>query len=601
MTMHRILDEQTASAPLERWITASDGTALRLLHWPARRAGVDGPHTRAKGAVIMLHRGHEHAERLGHLAEEAGLDAYDLYAPDMRGHGGSGGGKGGGETVARLVADLEDIARAIEARDGHALSDMAVVAQSIGGVVAAAWVHDYAPPLRALVLAAPAFEVRLGAPGIGMAIRAAQRVLPRLRVPSYVTPAMLTQDEARAASYTLDPRITRDIPATLLIDLADTARRVVADAQAITVPVKVLMAREDKVIALRPVEAFVARLGGETREMASFKKLRHDILGERDRAPVLAATTGFIDRMFDAPAAAPDLTHADLFGWSRDEADALARPTEGVAAQLNWTVQRGAIALGTRLSRGMAIGRETGFDSGAALDYVYRNRAEGLGPLGRAIDRAYLDAIGWQGIRQRRLNLQAMVAEALDRLEAAGEPARVMDIAAGRGDYLLSLPQRDRTRIADLHLRDLIAANVAAGQARIEAEGLAHKARFVEGDAFDPDALAVADPRPTLAVVSGLYELFQENVPVAASLEGLAAAVPTGGYLIYTGQPWHPQVEMIARVLTSHRGGQRWVMRRRAQAEMDQLVARAGFVKRAQRIDRWGIFTVSLAERVEQA
>ena len=70
------------------------------------------------------------------------------------------------------------------------------------------------------------------------------------------------------------------------------------------------------------------------------------------------------------------------------------------------------------------------------------------------------------------------------------------------------------------------------------------------------------------------------------------------GYLIYTGQPWHPQLEMIGRALTSHRRGQPWIMRRRTQEEMDQLVGAAGFRKVAQRIDEWGIFTVSLAERV---
>ena len=36
-------------------------------------------------------------------------------------------------------------------------------------------------------------------------------------------------------------------------------------------------------------------------------------------------------------------------------------------------------------------------------------------------------------------------------------------------------------------------------------------------------------------------------------------------------------------------------MRCRSQAEMDQLVERAGFKKVAMRIDRFGIFTVSLA------
>ena len=78
----------------------------------------------------------------------------------------------------------------------------------------------------------------------------------------------------------------------------------------------------------------------------------------------------------------------------------------------------------------------------------------------------------------------------------------------------------------------------------------------------------------------------------------MADALPPGGILLYTGQPWHPQLELIARALTSHRGGAAWVMRRRTQAELDQLVARAGFSKIDQRIDEWGIFTVSVARRI---
>jgi hypothetical protein len=81
---------------------------------------------------------------------------------------------------------------------------------------------------------------------------------------------------------------------------------------------------------------------------------------------------------------------------------------------------------------------------------------------------------------------------------------------------------------------------------------------------------------------------------VLNSLRGLADALPKGGYLIYTNQPWHPQVEFIARVLTN-REGQPWIMRRRTQAEMDELVRAAGFEKISMDIDPWGIFTVSLA------
>jgi uncharacterized SAM-dependent methyltransferase len=51
-------------------------------------------------------------------------------------------------------------------------------------------------------------------------------------------------------------------------------------------------------------------------------------------------------------------------------------------------------------------------------------------------------------------------------------------------------------------------------------------------------------------------------------------------------------------VLTSHRTGNAWVMRRRTQQEMDQLVAEAGFEKIRQLIDEDGIFSVSLARRL---
>ena len=78
---------------------------------------------------------------------------------------------------------------------------------------------------------------------------------------------------------------------------------------------------------------------------------------------------------------------------------------------------------------------------------------------------------------------------------------------------------------------------------------------------------------------------------------GFADAIAGGNYLIYTNQPWHPQLEMIARCLTSHRQGEAWVMRRRSQREMDQLVAAAGFDKVRQLIDEDGIFTVTLARK----
>ena len=110
-------------------------------------------------------------------------------------------------------------------------------------------------------------------------------------------------------------------------------------------------------------------------------------------------------------------------------------------------------------------------------------------------------------------------------------------------------------------------------------------AKFVNGNAFDWESIAQVEIKPTLWIVSGLYELFSENALLQNSLN-------------YTNQPWHPQVELIARTLSSHRGGEAWVMRRRTQAEMDSLVEQAWFKKIDQYIDKWWIFCVSIAKKI---
>jgi hypothetical protein len=273
------------------------------------------------------------------------------------------------------------------------------------------------------------------------------------------------------------------------------------------------------------------------------------------------------------------------------------------------------------LSRGIRIGLETGFDSGRSLDYVYANRAQGTSALGRVVDRIYLNAIGWRGIRIRKVHLQRMVRRAIELARESGRPVHVADIASGPGRYLLEvlreLPAEAQVRAT---LRDCKQEELDAAQRVAEGLGLRWAARgFTDqpslsareaasgarpaplvsleiGDAFSFDSLRSMNPPADVAVVSGLYELFGDNDRVLTSLRGLADASREGGYLVYTNQPWHPQVEMIARVL-KNRDGKAWVMRRRTQEEMDQLVRSAGFRKLDMLIDPFGIFTVSLAQR----
>lgn len=567
-----------------------DGVDLVYRHWPAMEP--------ANGAIVLLHRGHEHGGRMTHVVDELDLPNFHFFAWDARGHGLSPGQRGHSPSFAHSVRDLETFTRNIENHHAISREDTAVIAQSVGAVIAATWVHDYAPPIRALVLAAPAFSVKLYVPLARPGLALMRRLRGPFDVNSYVKAKFLTHDPERQASYDSDPLISRAISVDILLQLYEAADRVVADAAAITVPTQVLVAGSDFVVRHDPQYSFHEQLGTPIKECHTYPGLYHDILGEAERAPVIADMRRFLVDRFDQPRASVDLIPADKAGFTKDEADRLSAPLPALSPKgIWWAAYRANLKLGGKFSSGIALGHRTGFDSGSTLDYVYRNQPEGRLGVGKLMDRAYLDAIGWKGIRQRKRNVEELIRLALARLQETDLPANVVDIAAGHGRYVLDALSEVKGDVDSIVLRDYSDINVEAGGKLIAEMGLSDIARFEHGDAFSGESLAGISPAPTLAIVSGLYELFPDNAMVGQSLKGLAAGMPEGGYLVYTGQPWHPQLEMIARALTSHRAGQAWVMRRRSQAELDQLVAAAGYRKLEQRIDQWGIFTVSLAVR----
>ncbi len=573
----------------ERVFHSFDETQMHYRVWEA-------PHHRNR-AIVLLHRGHEHSGRWQDMVDCLDLPDIPIFAWDARGHGLSPGRRGPAPAFQSLVRDADAFIRHVSQAHGIAMEDIIVLGHSVGAVIAATWVHDFAPPIRGLILGSPALRIRLYVPFAIPLLRLLVRLKPDAVIRSYVKGRMLTQDRDRQRSYDTDRLITPEIAMKTLIGLHDAATRIIRDAAAITVPTLMLVSGADWVVKRSPQEIFYRRLGAAIKIRRLYPGFLHDTFGERDRHLPIAAARTFIEDIFSRPAAQPDLLSADCEGPTRREHQVLSRPLP------IWSPRRmgyGSIRLLLRtvglLSDGIRLGWRTGFDSGAMMDYVYRNRAGGVTALGRAIDRLYLDSVGWRGIRTRKRNLEAMLDLAMEAVRAGSLPVRVVDIAAGHGRYVLNALDRRRDLRATARLRDIGRDNVASATALAKALRL-HRVSVEQGDAFDGAALRRLSPRPTVAVVAGLYELFPGNDRVRVSLMGLGAAVEEGGYLIYSNQPWHPQLAFIARVLTSFRGGRPWVMRRRSQAEMDQLVTAAGFEKIAMAIDDDGIFTVSLARR----
>ncbi|CUA01950.1 putative hydrolase [Escherichia coli] len=581
---------ENSRIPGEHFFTTSDNTALFYRHWPTLQPGV-------KKVIVLFHRGHEHSGRLQHIVDELAMPDTAFYAWDARGHGQTSGPRGYSPSLARSVQDVDEFVRFAASDSQVGLEEVVVIAQSVGAVMVATWVHDYAPAIRGLVLASPAFKVKLYVPLARPGLALWHRLRGLFFINSYVKGRYLTHDRQRVASFNNDPLITRAIAVNILLDLYKTSERIVSDAAAITLPTQLLISGDDYVVHRQPQIDFYQRLRSPLKELHLLPGFYHDTLGEENRAQAFEKMQSFISRLYANKSQKFDYQHEDRTGPSADRWRLLSGgPVPLSPVDLAYRFMRKAMKLFGAHSAGLHLGMSTGFDSGSSLDYVYQNQPQGSNAFGRLIDKIYLNSVGWRGIRQRKTHLQMLIKQAVADLHAKGLAIRVVDIAAGHGRYVLDALANEPA-ISEILLRDYSEVNVAQGQEMIAQRGMSGRARFEQGDAFNPAELSTLTPRPTLAIVSGLYELFPENEQVKNSLAGLANAIDPGGILIYTGQPWHPQLELIAGVLTSHKDGKPWVMRVRSQGEMDSLVHDAGFDKCTQRIDEWGIFTVSMAVR----
>ena len=107
-------------------------------------------------ALIVLHRGHEHSERLQEMATDPQFADHSIFAFDLRGHGYTK------EPVSPIfmdyVRDLDSFVHYIGREYLVDPKDIFVIANSIAGVVVSAWVHDFAPKVAGIAVWAPGVE-----------------------------------------------------------------------------------------------------------------------------------------------------------------------------------------------------------------------------------------------------------------------------------------------------------------------------------------------------------------------------------------------------------------------------------------------------------
>jgi alpha-beta hydrolase superfamily lysophospholipase len=537
--------------------------------------------------LLLLHRGHEHSGRLESIALKKEFAGYKVYSYDNRGHG---------ETKVEATYEFMDLVRDLNAfvafvceKEGKEEKELFVVANSVAGVVATTWVHDYAPNIAGMALVAPAFKIKLYFPFAKEFLKLGIVFNKKMNIKSYVKSKFLTHDEVEQEHYDSDKLITPNIPARQLTTLLDTAQRVVVDAALISTPTLVLSATKDYVVDSAVQGDFYANLSSSKKRFVKLEGFFHGVLYETEHQKAIEEIATFMEESFSLEQENRVETHLSV---TQKECDKIAFGTISLSKEVSYAFQRFSMSKLGFLSKGMSIGNKYGFDSGVTLDHVYANRAEGKFGIGKFIDRNYLNSIGWRGIRQRKTNMISSVQEKIDVLSAEGKEVVILDIAGGPARYLVEIAKENP--LVKVHVRDYQIQNVEEGKALAKEMG-AENISYEVCDAFDLASYENVGFTPNIVIVSGVLELFSDNDLIGNAMHGISKLIAKEGYLLYTGQPFHPQLEMIANVLGNHKQG-KWIMRRRSSYELDHLFSEHGFKKEGMLIDNWGIFTVSSAQ-----
>ena len=540
-----------------------------------------------KKTLIIIHRGHEHSERLNILTQDEKFLKYNIFAYDLRGHGYT---KIKSSSISMdYVRDLDSFVKHIKSKYQIKEEDIFIIANSIGGVILSAYVHDFAPNIAGIALLAPAFEIKLYILFARQLITLLTKIKKDAKVMSYVKAKVLTHDIEEQNKYNSDKLINKEINAKLLIDLDDMGKRLIEDSMAIELPTIIFSAEKDYVVKNSAQKKFFLNLSSKKREFIELENFYHGIIFEKERQKVYKMLDDFIQDVFKNQNTTLDVSPRE---FSRKEYERIALKEYPLNEKIFYSIQKFSMRAFGFLSKGISLGLKYGFDSGISLDYIYKNQTNGKLLIGKFIDRFYLNQIGWRGVRERKKNLLSLIEEKINSL--GKENVKILDVAGGTGNYLFDI--KEKYPKVQILINEFKKSNIEVGEEVIKKNNW-ENISFVNYDCFDKETYKKINYTPNIVIISGVFELFENNKMLENTISGIAEILDKNGAVIYTGQPWHPQLKQIALVLNSHKGnGKSWLMRRRSEKELDSLFEKYNLKKEKMLIDNNGIFTVSLAE-----
>ena len=245
-----------------------------------------------KAAVIVQHGFHAHSGQYAGLAQRLNEIDIAVYAPDMRGHGKSGGERFWVDHFDDYLGDLGHYVDRVRAQEGSTVP-IFLFGHSYGGLIVDNYALLHQDRLSGLVSVSALIEPPIPASLLSL-VKLVGHILPHAPIIE-LKDADFSRDPDMVAAMAKDPLVIhRAGPAHTLSEGAIGWERIHADAGKLKIPLLVQQGTADKTLHPSGSTFFFENAGSSDKTLKLYEGAYHDLYHDLVRDQVTADLTAWL-------------------------------------------------------------------------------------------------------------------------------------------------------------------------------------------------------------------------------------------------------------------------------------------------------------------
>lgn len=233
----------------------------------------------ASAGLVIVHGIAEHGARYRHVAAALASSQIASFVYDQRGHGLSPGPRAHVADFADFARDLRLIGADIQTK--YPQLPLFVWGHSMGSIVVTLAATEGLSWARGIITSGCALDAvpKLAGP-VGVALRLASTIAPRLPINLRIDSTALTQDVEEQRRHAADPLVPRSASLRLLHGFALACGDCRANAGKIRLPWLAIHGDADKVCPVSGSRTLIDALGSPDKRLVTFPGLLHEVHNE---------------------------------------------------------------------------------------------------------------------------------------------------------------------------------------------------------------------------------------------------------------------------------------------------------------------------------